>query len=338
VRVLVVGAGAIGSLLGWALAVGGIDVTIVRRRASTIGAAKLVVEPPYGRPAVAPVAVVRTIDGTAQPDVILIAVKQYDLAEAVAALAAMPQAIVVTAQNGIGAENHVAGTRPVQGLIAASVTASVELAPDGTVRWLRRGGIGLAAARGHVEPALATLLDAFGQSGLDARRYADADAMKWSKLVANLVGNATSALLDMAPQAIYAEPTLFAIERAQLREAVAVVRGLNLRLVDLPGAPVRLLAAALGLPAAVARPVLARAVGGARGGKDPSLRAAVGTGGPTEVHWLNGAVVRAAAHAGLAVPVNARLERLVNEVATDADRRRWFARRPDRLIAEFRPA
>ena len=35
--------------------------------------------------------------------------------------------------------------------------------------------------------------------------YPDADAMKWSKLLANLVGNATSAILDMDPAAIYAD-------------------------------------------------------------------------------------------------------------------------------------
>ena len=87
------------------------------------------------------------------------------------------------------------------------------------------------------------------------------------------------------------------------------------------------------------RPVLARAIGGARGGKSPSLRLHVRGGdgvapqpGPTEVRWLNGAVAREATALGLGgALVNARLEALVDEVASDPERAAWFAGRPDRL-------
>jgi 2-dehydropantoate 2-reductase len=176
------------------------------------------------------------------------------------------------------------------------------------------------------------ILIAAAATGMAIQWYPDAAAMKWSKLVANLVANATSALLDMEPAAIYANPALFKIERAQLREALAAGRARGWRIVDLPGAPVRLLALATALPGPVARLALSRTVSGARGGKDPSLRVAVRAGGPTEVAWLNGAVERVGRAAGVPTPVNTWLARLVEEASRDPDRRAWFRQRPDRLV------
>jgi 2-dehydropantoate 2-reductase len=76
-----------------------------------------------------------------------------------------------------------------------------------------------------------------------------------------------------------------------------------------------------------------RVVAGARGGKDPSLRIHATSGsGPSEVHWLNGGVVREANRLGLAAPVNRALTELVDEVVADPARRAWFKGRPDRLV------
>ena len=68
----------------------------------------------------------------------------------------------------------------------------------------------------------------------------------------------------------------------------------------------------------------------------PSLRIALsGAPGPTEVAWLNGAVASSAAPLGVPAPVNASLQRLVEEAAADPVRRAWFRGRPDRLLAEL---
>jgi 2-dehydropantoate 2-reductase len=161
--------------------------------------------------------------------------------------------------------------------------------------------------------------------------------MKWSKLLGNLVGNATAAILDMDPGAIYADRDGYALERAQLREVVAVMRALGLGVVNLPGASVSLLLRGLDLPEAIGRPIVSRVIAGARGGKSPSLRLHVRVaraGTPTEARWLNGAVALAGDGAGVPAPVNARLATLVDEVAADTARAAFFARRPDRLAAE----
>jgi 2-dehydropantoate 2-reductase len=351
VRVLVVGAGAVGSLLGWALADAGEDVTVVRRGAAP-GATRgsISVRRPDGSRSVAEVRVMAAteavlVDGGAPPEVVVVAVRQHDLALVLRDLASIPDAVLVTVQNGIGAEDAAAEARPAGALLAASITASVELDSSGMVGWLRRGGIGLAPVRVSTRelPGAAAaagvgrrLLSAFEASGLPARWIEDARAMKWSKLIANLVGNATSALVDMDPVSLYRDPRLFGIERDQLLEALRMMDALGLSVVDLPGAPVTWLARAVRLPIPLSRVALRRVVSSARGGKDPSLRIVLATGGPTEVSWLNGAVARAATAAGREAPVNAALARLVDEAATDPARRAWFVHRPDRLVDAIR--
>jgi 2-dehydropantoate 2-reductase len=270
------------------------------------------------------------------PQIAVLAVKQPDLPDAVQALAAWPGVVALTVQNGIGAEELVVSRRGASGLVAGSLTASVELGPDGSVRWLRRGGIGLAAVSGDVGQVLDELRRGFASAGLPAVALPDSRAMKWSKLMANLTGNATSAILDMDPAAVYADGRLFSIERRQFREAVEVMRRLGLRPLALPGADVPLLLRGFALPARIGRPILAMAQGGARGGKMPSLRIAVRAGTvPTEAAWLNGAVAAAARDLGTTAPVNARLADLVDQAASDASRRAWFRRRPDRLLDEL---
>ena len=336
-HVLVVGAGAVGSFLGWAVAAGGGRTTLVRRgSADTPGTTvSLRLTRADGTESAVDVGVVPSVEAAAgEPlDLVIVAVRQYDLADALSALAALPDVPVLTAQNGIGAEEAATEARPGAPLLAASVTASVERDPSGDVRVLRRGGVGLAAVRGEgaaelVERLATTLRDA----GVDVVVHDDAAAMKWSKLIANLVANATSGILDMDPPSIYADPSLFELERDQLREALAVMRARHQRPVTLPGAPVPLLAIATSLPAPLARAALRRVVGSARGGKDPSLRGAVQAGPPTEAGWLNGSVARAGASLGVPTPVNDALARLADEAAADLERRAWFRQRPDRLL------
>ncbi len=355
-RVVVIGAGAVGSFLGATLAVAGHDVTLLGRQVPGPGVtADLVFEEADGTRTT--VAVRRTHDAATidRPDLVIAAVKMFDLGAALRTAEAWPDVPLMTVQNGVGAE-ALAGAARHSPILGGSLTSAVEVIAGG-VRRLRTGGMGIAVVRevgveasatGAAGPTAAAmsarLAASWTMAGLPARVYPDADAMKWSKLLANLVGNATSAILDLDPAQVYADPRGFAIERRQLREAVDVMRMLGLRPVTLPGADVSMLLRGLALPAAIGRRLVARGIAGARGGKSPSLRLHVRGGGTgaTEARWLNGAVAEAGSGSGAATPVNACLAALVDEVALDPARAAWFARRIDRLAdalaAAERPA
>jgi len=338
VRIAVIGAGAVGSVLAGCLGSAGHRVVLVARSGPAEPArGTLDLVGPGDRRRSVPVERLGAsgrLPG-ADLDAAILAVRRFDLEAATVVLRAWPALVAVTVQNGIGAEEIVTAFRPGRPLVAGSLTASAEVGPRGEARWLGRGGIGLAPVSPDVSArdAATALASAFVAGGMPARTFPDAAAMKWSKLLANLAGNATAALLDLDVGAIYADSRLFDVEKRQQLEALAVMHALGHRPVALPGADVPLLARAFRLPAPIARPILTRVLGGARGGKMPSLRIALsGAPGPTEVAWLNGAVASAAAPLGVRAPVNAWLQRLVEEAAEDPVRRAWFRGRPDRLL------
>ncbi|MGH2464648.1 MAG: ketopantoate reductase family protein [Candidatus Limnocylindrales bacterium] len=334
--ILVIGAGAVGSLLGWTLARAGERVVLLRRSGpAEEHPESLTVAGPTAPPAIAEIRVAGLPEGVSGvPEIIIIAVKMPDLAGAIATAAAWPTATIVAVENGVGADDLLLELRPLGGLIAGALTASVERLADGSIRRLSRGGITLASVRGDLAPTIGRLVTAFNAGGLRARVVADAAAMRWSKLLVNLMGNASGAVVDMDPVAVYRHAGLFQVERRQFGEALGVMSRLNLRPIKLYGADARLLPIAGRLPGPLVQPILARVVGAGRGGKRPSLHLHLeaGSGAPTEVEWLNGAVAGAATRLGGRAPVNARLTTLVAECTGDPDRRAWFRGRPDRLL------
>lgn len=339
-KLLIVGAGAVGSFLGTLLGSVGYEVTLVR-----------IFEPPSEKPVtlvrpdgtrvVVPVHRVSRTEDASRPDLILVAVKMPALREALVPTLEWPDAPTLTVENGIGAEEIAAEVRTWSQQIAGSLTAPIRLASEDEVQWLGRGGIGLAATNSKAAPYVLPLLTGFAAAGLRTAQLRNARAMKWSKLVANLIANATGAILDMDPDAIYADTRLFDVERRQLLEALAVMDAIGLDPVALPGAAVPWLARAIRLPGGIGRPILRRIVGGARGGKLPSLRLHIRSASEepsseqTEVAWMNGAVAKWGRLSDVATPVNARLTELVEDVAAHPDRRTWLRHRPDRFLAEM---
>jgi len=340
-RVLVVGAGAVGSLLGALLGTVGYDITLVRIFEPDSERPLVLIRPDGTRVTIPVHRFTRTADA-ATPDLILVAVKMPALREALEPTLRWPTVPTLTVENGIGAEEIAAELRPEAPQLAGSLTAPARLVSEDEVHQMGRGGLALAAANDAARPLVAPLLADFARAGLRVARQPAAPPMKWSKLLANLIANATGAILDMDADAIYRDPRLYDVERRQLLETLAVMAARGLRPVAIPGAPIPWLVRGIRLPAWFGRPIMARAVGGARAGKSPSLRLHVSStpsdaasAEVTEVAWMNGAVASASERAGLPAPVNARLAALVSEVAADPARRAWFRGHPERLLAEL---
>jgi 2-dehydropantoate 2-reductase len=337
-RVMVVGAGAVGSWLGGALATGGADVTLVEpaARRTAIATDGLVLVTPSRTVRVRPAVVASIADAatTGAFDVALVAVKSYYTADVAAALAAaLTPPRVITVQNGIGNEAVLAAALPDRAVLSASLTTGLVIDPGGTVHATAKGGIGLGAPHGgrDVDDVAAALR----AGGLRVRAYADPRAMKWSKLLLNLVGSATSAITGWPPARVFAHRRLFDVERAAWLEALAVMGALGLAPVALPGYPVPLYARAITLlPAGVVFRLFARQLAGARGDRLPSVATDLAAGrSHTENAVLTGAVVAAAAVTGTDVPVSRVLADIVDAIAAGRAPRSTYAGRPEALLA-----
>jgi 2-dehydropantoate 2-reductase len=198
----------------------------------------------------------------------------------------------------------------------------------------RLRGIGISA-RHALSPTLAAL---FNSAGLRARLYDQPAGMKWSKMVTNLMGNATSAILDMTPAQVYADPCLYSLEIQQLKETLRVMRSLRIPVVDLPGTPVRALALALKLlPPALSQPFVKQAIGKGRGAKMPSFHIDL-YGGRTknEVEYLNGAVVRYGDKLAVPTPANRFLNETLLALVEGKTDKAEYAHQPEKLIKAYK--
>ncbi len=205
-------------------------------------------------------------------------------------------------QNGVENEAALAAFLGSENVIAGSVTSSVARRAAGNIILERRRGIGID----RNNPLSPRLVETFNRAGLAARLYARPLDMKWSKMLTNLLGNASSAILGIPPIEIFANPALYQIEIAQLKEALQVMSALGIRPVNLPQVPVVILTLAVRyLPKSMVRPLIMRAVGNGRGGKMPSFYIDLHSArGSSEVDYLNGAVVRSGQKLGIPTPVN----------------------------------
>lgn len=267
-------------------------------------------------------------------DVSVFALKTYHAAAAMEAVlaAAAPMPPVLCLSNGVETEAVIGRALGAQRVIAGALTTAVSRRGPGEVAVESRRGVALAAQPG-ISEALAAALNA---AGLNARTYADANSMKWSKLLLNLLTNPTAAILDMRPSEILAHDGLYRLEMRMLRECLAVMKALGLRVLNLPGAPVGVLAWMAGMPPRLSAPFIRRSVGLGRGGKMPSLHVDLHSGrGQSEVVSLHGAVARVGAEHGIATPVNRSLTEILlglvsGEISTDE-----YARLPEKLIARI---
>lgn len=348
-HILSLGAGAIGTYIGGSLALAGHNVVFLEQPAvvETLRAQGLTLElgldPRRTQnvfrlhpPAVQFAASLPEALSYARFDVMLFALKSFDTETALRSLtAAVPPAELPPAlclQNGVENEALIAAALGADRVIYGTVTSAVGRKGPGHIVLERLRGVGVAA--GH--PLSERLVDALESAFLNARLFPNAADMKWSKLLTNLLANPTSAILDMTPAEVFAHPGLYRMEIEQLRECLAVMRAQGIRVVDLPGTPVRALAFATRLPLWLSKPFLSKAAGAGRGGKMPSFHIDLHAGRrQSEVVYLHGAVVRAGKRLGIPTPVNELLTETLLALTEGRLPLTEFAHQPEKLLGQW---
>lgn len=318
-NVLTFGAGAIGTYIGGSLALAGhqvvfverpdvvdelrqrglrLDLTLDKRRRSS---ERFVLD----SSAFVVVAALEQALEYGPFDLALFALKSYDTAAALEETRPFVEKIppLLCLQNGVENEAALGTALGADKVIPGTVTSSIGRRAAGDITLEKLRGVGLFAGHRLSE----RLAAAFEEAYLNPRLFPNPVDMKWSKMLTNLLGNATSAILNMTPAQVFAHPGLYRLEMMQLREALAVMTAMKIQVVDLPGTPVRMLARLAGWPY-ILRPLAAAVLSKGRGRKMPSFYIDLHAGrNKSEVDWLNGAVVRAGRKVGIPTPVNEAL-------------------------------
>ena len=110
----------------------------------------------------------------------------------------------------------------------------------------------------------------------------------------------------------------------------------GIRVVDLPGTPVRALVFATKLPLWLSKPLLSRAAGAGRGGKMPSFHIDLRSGrSKSEVEYLHGEVVCAGEKLGVPTPVNQVLTETLLALVNKQIPLDEFAHKPEKLLEKL---
>jgi 2-dehydropantoate 2-reductase len=340
-KILIIGGGAIGSLLAARLGAAGHAITLLDRpqTAAALRANGLWLIEADGRIIAPTVQIVSAPDeafGQAPFELAVLAVKAFDTAAAIQPLRPFFPATtpLLSVQNGVGNEALLAELLSAP-ILAGSLTTPVEVLAPGHVQVARASHrLAVAPWRGAGRPEQAAAL--FAGAGFTVQTFAGGPALKWTKLLMNMLANAQPAILGLTPAQVFGRPELGALEVRAWREAFSVMRGLGVRPVPLAGYPMALIGELVcRLPAGLVRPFMGRFIAGGRGSKQPSLVYDLQPQprGRSEVAWLNGAVAAQARKLGLPAPVNDTLTRVLLDLVEGRASVDDWQGQPERLLA-----
>lgn len=250
-RFCVIGAGAIGGFVGARLALGGHDVTFLARGRTleAIRAGGIEVREPDGSVHHAAVCAIDAAEGKERFDVVMLALKAYDVAAVASRVEALchDQAMVVPLQNGIPFwyfNDHggaLAGTAiesvdpggrirdaiPAHRIVGAVVYAACEQAAPGKIVHVNNQRLILGEPDGSTSARVQALAAACEDAGFQAPVIPDIRNEIWLKVWGNLSFNPVSALTGATLSGICTDPQGRELVAQMMREASEVAAKLG---------------------------------------------------------------------------------------------------------------
>lgn len=292
-EVLIVGTGAMACLFAARLAAGGVPVVMLgswQAGLQALGQQGVRLIEADGQEQAYPVRVVSSPADCQGVRYALVLVKSWQtetIAQQVAQCLA-PEGLALTLQNGLGNYNVLVAVLGRQRVAQGAMTVGATLVAPGVARVAGAGVITLG-----VHAQLQELTNLLGRAGLVVDTVTDIRSVQWGKLVINAAINPLTAILGVPNGELLQRPAARSLLQTTAREtaAVAVARGVHLPYPD---------------------PVTAcEAVASQTAANISSMLQDVRRGAPTEIDFINGAVVKAGEKTGVATPINRTLVQLV---------------------------
>lgn len=294
-RIGIIGAGALGSVIGGSLAEAGNDVLLVNRNRAHVDAINrdgLTIRTDGRDRAVAIRAAIPAEVGD-PADLVIVLVKSFHTAEAVREAIGLvgPNTTVLSLQNGLGHEDILIGLVGRDRVIAGKTyVGGVMSGPGHVIAGVDGKETIIGELDGRISPRIERIAATFEAAGMKLVVSRNIMGAMWDKLLVNIATGALSGITRLAYGGLYAVPELEVAAMAAVAEAIAVAKasGIALETVHPRDAWVK---AGSGLPPEF----------------KASMLQSLEKGSVTEVDFINGAVVRAGAKAGVPTPVNATL-------------------------------
>ncbi len=322
-KAIIFGAGSIGCFNGLAWRAHGLNVGFIGRATTgeVLQTRGGTIEGPFAETHVAPA----EIDFNTEPsalknaDLIFLAVKATALSSVAADILqhANRDAIVVPLQNGIGNGDRLRALLLGFTVIEGMVPFNVVQTKPGYWRKTTNGNVCLGR-----HPKLESFFAPLGNTPFAIHFYDDMRAVTWSKLLLNL-NNALNALSGETLHAQLSNRQWRELFAAAQDEALAVMKAEAIAPVRLTPLPPTLIPAFIRLPNWFFNTIGLRLQGVDRQARS-SMSDDFTAGRPSEIDYLNGAILSHASRHAISCPVNETIVRLVKN-AENGGQRVWRA-------------
>lgn len=311
-RIGVIGAGAIGCVVGGLLTKAGRDITLIDQWPEHIQAMKksgLRLSGTCGEHTVPVNALhIHELQGVREPfDAVFVAVKSYDTDWATLlglTCLKMPDGVVVDFQNGLN-DDRVAALAGEERTLGCVITMAAGLYEPGHAMRTDTGRIGfkigeLDGAESDRARELVKIVNEVAPAQLTTNLRGE----RWSKLAVNCMANPLAGLSGLGSAEVRSEPAPRRVAIQIAAEVIKVGRALGHEVEPIYGIePQRLVDAAGGRDLAAVEADMARGAKHLTGGQ-PSLLQDVLKGRRTEIDYLNGYVCQQGRKAGVKTPFN----------------------------------
>ena len=294
-KILVVGAGAVGGYFGALLFRSGADVTFLLRPKTyeKISQNGLEIRSVDGEFLVRPT-VIQDASACTSVDLIILAVKCYDLATVLESLQVPVKngAILLTLQNGITAEEEIFRAYPDASVLAGVAFITAKRLSSGVIVHSENGIIALGELSGEKSPRAKAVYELLSNAGISCFLKSRIRQAKWEKLCWNATFNPLSVILDRPVALILDSESLLEIVREGISEIidVAAAEGIALN------------------PKVIANTI---SVTEALRAYYTSMYEDYQNGAATEIEYLNGEVIRRGKKHGIPTPTHDMLYRLI---------------------------
>lgn len=297
-QIMIVGAGSVGGFFGAHLAKQNPHVSFllrpktlaaVQQRGLTIrsAAGTFTVHPPaLSDPRQLP-----------QPDLVILAVKAYDLDDVMTQLEPVltERTVLLTLQNGIDTEDRIIARIGRDAVVGGVAYIYSKIAAPGVIDHYKKGAVAIGELMGHESDRLLQIRDLFAAAGLPCHLSKDIRRTKWEKMCWNCVFNPLTVLINDRVSKALDHPELLRVVHQIVQEVAAVAAAVKVPLpLDMPD----------------------RVVKATQEIRDihTSMYDDWKAGRPTEIAYLNGYIVEKGRELGIPVPVNEALTAMIKAI------------------------
>jgi 2-dehydropantoate 2-reductase len=317
-KIAVIGAGAIGSVIGGLLSKAGEDVTLIGRKphVDAIIQTGLILEGESGR-TVTKVKAAENLDF--KPDLALLTVKAQDVEFSVRKVQLFLSGTqVVTMQNGVQSDDQVAGLLGKENIISSVVTFNGQFLESGKALYsipFSKTALLIGEPFGNKGDRLQSISVLLNKA-LPTDIIEDIRAAHWTKLLWNLQ-TAIPAVTGLSYQENYQYPQVRKLVINLLKEGLKVIERARIKTVDVPGFPLEPLRTMARVPLRISSSMIkdkAKSLG-----NQPVLGStlqSIKRGKSTEVDYLNGEIVNLGKKTSITTPTNSLMVGLVHQVET----------------------